>query len=228
MTKARIPAREWIAAHNRLDRAGRAELHNHVAAALRIPLDRISPVDAWYVFLPFVILATDDGMRLAGTTEPPLPLSDPPEFEEWFDHGDPTTGPTDPSRVITLAADGTANIHRERRANHLLLPERPPEEHMPIFTDGRAFFRAWVAARLRWLGESRSLRREIHADLPERTDGCLPGALLIGNPRKVHWPSDRVFIADDDATARAVNAGIRASARLAECRVGNNKLRRAA
>lgn len=125
-------------------------------------------------------------------------------------------GPSDGATVFALDAGGRIDLLGERHAHALYLPPRAPDQSLQLFTDGRSFFRAWVAARIAWVADWRKAQTAILAELPERADGCVPGALLIGDARAVRWPQDRVFVCTDAPTAHAVETGIRRSARMSE------------
>jgi hypothetical protein len=212
------PAALWYAANARRDDA---------ATARAIGFDRAKLPDAWYALLPFVIVDTDDGPLVAATTEPELPLTEQAVFPvldamlrlaelDIDDAHDATTGPSDDAAIFCLDARGRIGFLGERTRNTLYVPPQRGDETVQLFTDGATFFRAWVAARVRWMQQRRAVRRDSLAELPERTDGCVPGALLIGDARAVHWPPERVFVCSDAPTARAVEVGIRRSARMSE------------
>lgn len=270
---ARIPAREWHAANNRRygKPAGDTRLAADAPVAAALGLDYSVLPDAWYAFLPFVSVDTDDGPVIAATDEPELPFTASESHPFWYQlpdgrvvdeqelielvakvgrdtpppvgyvigenvsfapphliPHDPTTGPSDTATVLTLAPDGRAGILRDRHANLLYVPRRDHDQHLKLYTDGRQFFRAWIAARIRHRQEVRAAHRDYMIERPERIDGCVPGALLIGDARRVAWPLDRNFVCADDETARAVNAGIIRSARLSRATVATPAVRKAA
>lgn len=214
------PAALWHAANARRD---------DTATARALGFDRAKLPDAWYALLPFVLVDTDDGHVVAAAVEPELPLT--LSQNEGIVHAlltfagedvsglpshDPTTGPGDDAAIFSLDARGRIAFLGDRTTSALYVPPHRGDEAVQLFTDGATFFRAWVAARVRWMQQRRAVRRDSLADLPERRDGCVPGALLIGDAQAVRWPPERIFVCSDAPTARAVEAGIRRSARMSE------------
>lgn len=130
--------------------------------------------DRFYVAFPFrTVWTQEDEPWIAGAVGCP-PLLEAEKMRYWS-HLDirhvifwnPKTGA---ARLDDEAAD----------TSHVILPEVRGDE-LTVYADIRAFFSAWARQR----GQYHFARG---SGWPENRDGHLPGALIIGEPRKVRWP----------------------------------------
>lgn len=72
--------------------------------------------------------------------------------------------------------------------SRFVLPDHP-ENRLKVWGDCGAFFRAWAAERARvGLLLNKKARGEWRHPVAEADDGGLPGALLIGDYARAHWP----------------------------------------
>lgn len=130
--------------------------------------------DSFYAAFPFRTLWTqEDEPWIAGAVGCP-PLLDPAKMRYWSH--------LDIRHVIYWnPKTGAARLDDEApNTSHVVLPEVRDDE-LTVYADVRAFFSAWARRR----GDHRYIRSEGWA---ENRDGHLPGALIMGDPRKVRWP----------------------------------------
>lgn len=192
------PARAWWEASLATTPKRRAAIYR----ALRLPADDRRSL---YAAAPFALLAADDRWWIAAITNPP-PILDAPALLAWEPIGD----------VILLdPTDDTTALLGERGAR--LVTPATLQQRVRVFTDGRRFLRAWADQRVIWLEQRNATERDALYVPTEPDDGCMPGALAIGDLSKIRdWQAlgASVITVDDPTTALAVNRSIMRAARL--------------
>lgn len=201
-----IPSREWRAAKSVQTDADRARL----AKWLRVPVDH-----EWarYALLPFVVMQTDDGPVPCAAVIPPVVYFDTTlPVDDWpLDR----IGDCHPDSDVLRCDNGT--LHRV--GGHGLIMPFKTEGEMTAFTEAKAWARAWAAKRMQWMEHRRMVARDLGVEATEPIDGCLPGALIIGDVQKIrHWPRGVTFKAPDPETAKVINISIWRDARLARAK----------
>lgn len=202
------PAADWTDAKRAQTPADIARL----ASYLRI--DPTAP-GAAFALSPFTRTGTDEGPALAAVMQPPM------EYFQWpmivVDHnGNHFEFPGELPELVAdrfgkCATDSDVllvdrgTMHRDPGAR-LIIADDATE--CALYTDARAFARDWAAHRLRCAAECTATVDEFGIERSEPIDGCLPGALLIGNAGEVSWPPGVIFHCPDKSTADAVNRAI--------------------
>ena len=202
------PAADWTNAK----RAQTPADVDRLAAYLRI--DPAAP-GAGFALSPFTRLDTDDGPALAAVLQPPM------EYFHWplltVNHGgNHFAFPADlPEYVadrfekcgsdsdVLLVDRGT--MHRDPGA-WLVIADHATE--CALYTDPRAFARDWAACRLSLVAQRTDAADKFGMEMSEPIDGCLPGALLIGNAGDIAWPTGVRFHCSDKTTADSVNRAV--------------------
>jgi hypothetical protein len=201
-----IPAAEWNAAKRKQTAADYARL----ARWLRVPDDH-----EWLKFaiMPFVVMQTDDGAAPCAAIIPPIVYFDmSPAVDDW---------PLDRIGGCHIESDivrcDTGALYRVG-GDAIIMPTQT-EGEMNVYTEAKSWARAWARKRLQWMAHRAMVAKELGTDAVEPLDGCLPGALIVGNPNKIrHWPRGVTFKAPDPDTAKIINISIWRDARLARAK----------
>jgi len=184
------------------------KLHRDAWRALKRELDADTPANRWYK-LPydtgresihrllgvgehaarvyaaaaFKAWSDDDGrFWIAGAVGAPPIFGTPRELNDWR-HLD--------IRDIVLWDPRTneGRLVGEHHSTALIVLPDLLDTSVTVWGDAGAFFKAWAAKRARF-GEVRRVTaaRKGAAQLTEPSDGGLPGALVIGDIGRLHWP----------------------------------------
>ena len=202
------PAADWTVAKRAQTPADVARL----ASYLRI--DPTAP-GAAFALSPFTRTDTDDGPALAAVMQPPM------EYFHWpmmvVDHdGNHFEFPSELPELVAdrfgkCATDSDVllvdrgTMHRDPGAR-LIIADDATE--CALYTDARAFARDWASHRMTFVAERTRTAAQFGMDKSEPIDGCLPGALLIGNACEVAWPPGVRFHCPDKATADSINRAV--------------------
>ena len=201
-----IPSAEWNVAKRAQTDADRERL----AKWLRVPIDH-----EWarFALLPFVVMQTDDGPAPCAAIIPPIVYFDTsPPVDDWPLE---RMGSCHYDSDVLRCDNGT--LHRVG-GNALVMPTQTDGE-MNAYTEAKAWARAWVRKRMQWMEHRRMVAKELGSEAVEPLDGCLPGALIVGDIGKVrHWPRGVTFKAPDPETAKVINISIWRDARLARAK----------
>lgn len=173
------------------------------ASLQQTPADRQKIADALGVAHPyaraaFAIMQTERGPRLAAALSPP-PLLDAEALVAW--DADP-----DSDVIVIDWQSGGVTLHSE--PGSWLCGDPTPRQAMRLFTDGRAFARAWAANRLAHVNRHRAARVPglLATDPP---DACLPGFVVAGRLDAVTRWSPLLSVArvilDNPALVRTLN-----------------------
>jgi hypothetical protein len=160
---------------------------------------RLGVVDS-YAICPFVCVGTEAGPLLAAITAPP-PAFDVEALLEWDARPDGDVLLVDRAGGVALAGDA---------GGWIIGPERA-DGTVRLFTDGRAYVRAWAAARQARIDTIRAARVPgyVPTDAPA---GGMPGFVLAGQFERVrHWgpllQAGRVLV-DDPALVPALRRAL--------------------
>lgn len=176
---------------------------DHVAIARALRIDR-TQVGATYALAPFRYLRKGDRHLILAAY--PCPHIFAPIDYDWLGietviAWEPTTGKVE---VLT--------------DNRPQLFGRLTDEDNTIFADPRAFFTAWMRARA-WYASAR--QQAVYTKwtaVPPELD-VLPGALIIGDPDMIHWPTPTMprHLQCVGINPKRVNRAILKSASLPMC-----------
>ena len=127
-----------------------------------------------YATLPFKTLDTENGPRIGAAIGWPDPLRNGHDHYAYLDIEDVLLW--DP-RHNTVTVDG------ERGSSRLFTPSEDNRDGpLTVYRDPFAFFRDWVALRVERLALHQSGWRAALT-----VDGCMPGALAVGDLERMPW-----------------------------------------
>lgn len=180
-------AREWKAASLRQTPAQRAAI------------TRLLLSDDEYALAPFAVMQTERGPRLTAALSPP-PLLDADGLIAWD---------ADPDSDVIEIDHITGAVVLVGEPGSWLCGNPTPRLVTHVFTDGRAFARAWAAnraANMKWHRTGR-VPGLLATDPP---DGCLPGFVVAGRLDAVtRWApllGVSQVILDNPALVRTLNS----------------------
>lgn len=184
--------------------------HPAIARALRI--DRSQP-GATYALAPFRYMR--DGARHLILAAYPCPHAFAPIDIDWL--GIETVVAWEP-------VTGKVEVLTDDRPQ---LFGRLTEDDSTIFADPRAFFTAWMKARAWYTATRQQAVYSKWSATPRELD-VLPGALIVGDPDVIHWPTATMprHVQCVGIEPKRVNRAILKSASLPMC-VGFDNVRAA-
>jgi hypothetical protein len=154
-----------------------------------------------YAVAPFIKLATEAGPLLAAITAPP-PAFDVEALLAWDARPAGDVLLIDRAGGVALAGDA---------GGWIIGPERA-DGTVRLWSDGRAYARAWAAARQARIDTIRAARVPgLRAS--DRPDACMPGYVLAGPIERVRcWSrllaAERVIVVDDPALVPALRRAL--------------------
>ncbi len=146
---------------------------DHAAIARALRIDRTQP-GATYALAPFRYMR--DGARHLILAAYPCPHAFAPCDLDWL--GIETVMAWEP-------ATGKVEVLTDDRPQ---LVGRLTEDDNTVFADPRAFFTAWMRARAWYATARQQAAYQTWTAVPPELD-VLPGALIIGDPDAVQWPT---------------------------------------
>lgn len=175
--------------------------HPLIGRALR--LDRTQP-GATYALAPFRYLKSGDRHLILAAY--PCPHIFAPIDYDWL------------GIETVLAWEPATDKVKVLTDNRPQLFGRLSEEDNTVFADPRAFFTAWMRARAWYASARQQAAYSRWNAIPPEID-LLPGALMIGDPEAIHWPTTTMprHLQCVGIEPKRVNRAILKSARLPMC-----------